>query len=235
MPSQITDVPIISDPVNVVLQRRFLDRARAVAVYAQGTMAAELPTHQGSDTIKWRRYENISPSVTALAELTGNLSFTARSSVVPSITDVTGTVARYGQFFATNEEVDLINPTEQEAELIDVLPIAAGRSLTRLIRNEMEDNLTAIRAGSAASDGAIVKKLLGDTVAKGVNVLQNNEAMMFYPETGGNTNVGTSPLRWSFLGFTHVNVEYDIRKHAGFVPAESYMNQAQTYMNEIGM
>src|SRR3990167_4170045 len=115
MAATITEtVNNITDPVNVVLQARFLDRAHQVCIFAQGTVAAELPTHEGSDVVKWRRYENISPSVTNLSEQTTTLSITARDAAVPSITDVTATVKRYGQHFLINEEVDLINPRQQE-------------------------------------------------------------------------------------------------------------------------
>ena len=234
MASQITDTAIISDPVNVVLQRRFLARAKQVAPYFQGTKPGEQITHGGSNTAKWRRYEQLSPSTSALAEQTGNLSFTARTADVPSISDVTATVARYGQFFVLNEEIELINPTAQSNELMDVLGEAAGRSINRVARNEMEDNATQILAGGAASATAIVSVLTRSGVRNTVNTLQRNSARKFTPMTLGDRNINTSPVRASYIGIVHVDVEEDVRDASGFIAAESYGNQTELFLNEFG-
>tara|TARA_Y100000310_G_scaffold343439_1_gene451079 strand:+ start:8760 stop:9833 length:1074 start_codon:yes stop_codon:yes gene_type:complete len=234
MASQITDTAIITDPVNVVLQALFLDRAKQVAPYFQGTVPGRLITHQGSNTAKWRRYEQLTPTTTALSEQTGNLSFTARTASVPSITDVTATVSRYGQFFVLNEEIDLINPTEQENELVEVLGEAAGRSLNRVTRNEMEDNSTQILGGGAASASAIVVGLQKDGIRNVQNTLQRNSARKFTPMTLGSTNINTSPITAAFVGFCHYDVEEDVRELSGFVGSESYGSQTDLFLNEFG-
>ena len=67
-----------------------------------------------------------------------------------------------------------------------------------------------------------------------VNVLQNNSAMKFTPESGGSQNVGTSPMRPGFWGMCHVDVEEDIRDLAGFIPVENYTSQVATVSGEFG-
>ncbi len=231
-----TDTSIITDPVNVVLQQRFLIRAQQNAPYLAGTMPGRHPTFQGSDTAKWRRYENLTveQNPTPLAELTGSVAFPTRSASTPTITDVTATVAKYGKYFALNELVDLVNPTTQDNELVDVLGINAGRTINILTRNEMEDNSTIIRAGGAASDTAIVSDTTATNIRQAGNQLARNSALKFTAMTLGSRNISTSPIRAAFWGKCHVDVEEDIRDVASFVPAEQYGSQTTLAQGEFG-
>ena len=52
--------------------------------------------------------------------------------------------------------------------------------------------------------------------------------------TMGSQNYATSPTRAAFIGFCSVDVEPDVRDHAGFLDVEKYAGQISTYMNEIG-
>lgn len=234
MASQITDTDIISNPVDVVLQARFLARAQQVCIYFAGTQPGMLDLHRGSRTAKWRRYEQLNPSTSSLAQLDGNLSFPLRDAVVPSITDITATVLRYGQHFVINEEVDLTNPTGQDMELTDVIAEAGGRSMNRLMRDEMEDNSTKIRAGGVGADASIVSALSLNDVRNVFNTLQRNSARVFTPETTGSTNYNTAPIRPAYWGFCHVDVEQDVRSMAGFIDAVAYSGQTRTAPNEFG-
>lgn len=234
MTTQITDLDVITRPVDVVLQARFLARANQACIYAAGTQPGTLERHRGSNVAQWRRYEQLTPSTSALTELNGNVAFPTRDGVIPSITDVEATVARYGQHFVLNEETDLVNPTQQENELIDVLAQAAGRSINYVIRNEMEDNSTQIRSGGVAADGSIVTKLQRNDIRKAVNTLQRNAGRQYMPVVPPDPRYNTSPTRAAFLGFCHVDVEQDIRDMAGFIDVVSYMGQTVTFPNEIG-
>lgn len=236
----ITTSSTISAPVNVVFQETLLRNAKANCPYFAGSTPAEISEHMGTFTAKWRRIENLTPVTTALAELTGAVTFPTRQESQPSITDTSATVSKYGNFFFLNEEVDLINFTGQTDKLMEVLGINAGQSLNRLQRNVLEDNLTAILGGSATTATGIsgtptasgfIKR---SDIANLQNTLQRNIAMKFTPQTTGSTNVGSTPIRASFLGMTHVDVEEDLRTLTGFNSVETYAGQIETYDGEIG-
>jgi len=234
MVSQITDTPILTQPINVAFQTNFLARALALAPYFIGSKPGVINSHSGTFTISWRRIENVTPTITALTELNGNVAFPTRDSIVPSTTNVQATLLKFGQYFVVNEEADLINFNGQTQELIDVLATSGGRSLNFLQRNELEDNATAILAAGAASATAIVTKLSRNDIRNAVNTLDRNVALHFTPITTGSQNVGTTPMRPSYWGLCHPDVEQDIRDMSGFIAAESYAGQTQTATGEFG-
>lgn len=234
----LTTTTEIAGPVNVVFQVNLLRRASALLSYFAGTMPASIGEHQGTFTAKWRRFDNLTAQTTPLAELTGPVALPTRQGSQPSITDITATVQKYGNFFLLNEEVDLINFNGQAEELSSVLGHNAGTSLNRLQRNEMEDNSTILLAGGAttatdlsATGGAHISLT---EIARTVNALNNQDAMKFVPMTTGSRNIGTSPIRSAYWGQCHVDVEEDIRNLTGFNAVETYASQTMTAPGEFG-
>jgi N4-gp56 family major capsid protein len=172
-----------------------------------------------------------------LAELTGSVAFPTRSAVQPSVTDLDATVSKYGNFFYLSEEVDLVNFNGQGEKLSEVLGINAGRSLNRLQRNVLEDNLTTIIGGTgttATNAGGGTAGITLSDITVGNNALNNNDASKFMPMTEGALQIGTSPIREAYWGITHVDAEEDIRLLTGFTPVENYAGQTETAQGEFG-
>lgn len=233
--AHITSTTDLAAPINFALMDDlFLDRAKQALVYLVATHNGELTEGDGSLTVKWRRYEQQSPTTTALTQPTGNVAFPVRAAKTPSLSDVTGTVAHYGAYFLLNREVNIVNPRGYEMELTEVLAEMAGRSLNRLCRDEMEDNATTVRAGGAGADNAIVDPITVNGIAGVVRTLKNNSAMRFTGPVGASTGIGTTPLKQAYLGFCHVDVAMDIERLAGFKSVESYSDQTPAFPNEIG-
>jgi N4-gp56 family major capsid protein len=233
MVAQITDTDIITTPVNVKFQTTLLRQARALCPYFAGTMASNLQQNQGTFTAKWRRYENVTPTTTPLTELNGNVSFPTRDSIVPTITDVTSQVLKYGQYFVVNEEVDTMRFDSEVAGLAKVLGISAGRSLNQLQRNEAEDNSTQkFTNGTATSEVNTV--IDQNALRQAYNFLERQDAMPFTPMTQGSTNINTSPIRPAYWGLCHPDVELDIRDISGFIGVERYAGQIATEQGEFG-
>lgn len=229
----ITTVTQIAAPVNVVLQRSFLEKARSRCTYFVGSKPASVAEHAGSFTAKWRRYENLTPATTALTALTGTESYPTRTAVQPSVTDITKAVSKYGNHILLNEEVDLVNPSGQSMELAEVMGINAGQSLNRLQRDELEDNATQLYA-NGASDAAVNTVIAGNDIDLAVNVLDRNDAVKFTPMTTGSRNIGTAPIRDAYWGLCHTDVEYDIRNITGFQDVVTYASQTDTAPGEFG-
>lgn len=229
-----TDVEL-TKPVNAVFVQTFLRRAQQHLPYFLGTSPGTLTKQKGTSTIKWRRIEQETPSVTALSELTGTAAYMqGRDADTPTFTDVTATVAKYGQFYIVNEEVDLYNPNGTTNELIDVLGESAGRSLNQLMRDVEEDNATQRFAGNVASIGAVNAKVSTGDLDRVINELTRNSARVFAPMTTGSTNVSTAPILPSYWGFVHPDVAYDISKLTGFISVANYAGQTSTVPGEFG-
>lgn len=238
-----TDVEL-QKPLNAVLEQTFLRNAKARCPYFAGTVPGSIQRQGGSATIKWRRINTtadpggtgIGPSTTALAELTGTASFMmGRDSATAAFTDVTATVAKYGQFYILNEEVDLFTGwSTQDDKLMETLGIVAGRSLNRLQRDIVEDNATAVFAGGVASDGAVVTSVATSDLDGVILTLNTNSALTFTPMTTGSQNIGTTPILPAYWGICHPHVAADISKLTGFTSIEKYAGQVATAPFEFG-
>lgn len=225
----------LQKPVNVVFNQTFLRRAQQMAPYFMGTMPGQINRQQGTSTIKWRRIEQETPTTTALTELTGNASYMqGRNADVPSFTDVTATLAKYGQFYIVNEEVDLYNPNGTTMELVAVLGESAGRSLNQLMRDVGEDNATKRYAGNVASDGVVIAAPVVNDLNRIINELTVQSARMFSPMTTGSQNIGTAPILPSYWALCHPDVAVDISGLTGFKSVETYAGQTATVMGEFG-
>lgn len=233
MPNTITDTTAIAAPVNVVFQQTLLRNAKARAPYFLGSAPANIQHHSGSFKAKWRRINNLTPTTTALSELATLVAPARTTSVEPTVSNITATVSKYGQYLVLNEEADLVNFNGQTDKLVEVMGISAGRSLNMLQRNEMEDNATAVFANGSAATAVNTIMSRGD-IRNVVNTLNRNSAMKFTPETNGSSNFNTSPIRDSYWGLCHSDVEEDIRQMTGFVGCESYGSQTKTETGEFG-
>ncbi len=236
----LTTTTEIAGPVNVVFQVNLLRNAKALAPYFLGTTPAEIAEQSGTFTAKWRRIENLTPVTTALAELTGSANFPTRTAVQPTVTDITATVSKYGNFIYLNEEVVLKNFTQQGAKLSEIMGMNAGQSLNRLQRNIAEDNGTQLFSASAttATDVILTASASGDmtltAISTAVNALNRNDALKFLPMTMGDRDIGTSPQRSAFWGICHVDTEEDIRGLTGFTAVETYAGQTSVAQGEFG-
>jgi N4-gp56 family major capsid protein len=233
----------VQKPVNVIYNQMLLRNARPLAPYFVGTMPGSIQKNGGTATIKWRRYNTsadnasgIAPTTTPLSELTGVASYMqGRDSSTVHFTDVTATVAKYGQFFILNEEVDVFLPNGTMAGITNTLAISAGRSLNQLQRDQVEDNATLVYAGNAASDAAVVDKMKLGAIESVVNTLGRNSALPFTPMSNGSTIEGSTPILPGYWGLCHTDVAYDIEKLATFVPVSKYAQHTATVPGEFGL
>lgn len=230
-----TDTTVLTKPINAIFQQTFLRRAQQVCPYFTGSQPGSLAKQGGTATVKWRRVEQLSPSTSALSELTSTVSFMGgRSSVTPSITDVLATVSKYGQYYLVNEEVDLYNPNGTTNELMGTLGESAGRSLNQLQRNTMEGSATLRYANNVASKAAVHAIITTGVLNRCVNELSKQSARTFTGMTSGSTNIGTVPILPSYWAICHPDVAADIAALTGFTSVEKYNSQVAIMDGEFG-
>jgi N4-gp56 family major capsid protein len=236
-------ISTVQGPVNYVLMEELLSAARKRLPYFNGTLPGKLDKMQGSASVKWRRIENLSAATTALSENTEGTTPAfgfGRSTVRPSITDVTVAIAKYGNAISLTEEIDLFNVNSNSLALMDTMGANAGESLNTLMRDIFNGESVIVRNGagsagtSAATYSSVAASISLNDIKYTVNQLNRNSAMKFTPAGFGSTNVGTSPIRQSYYGICHVDVEEDIRGLTGFIPVEQYGGYTETEPGEFG-
>lgn len=232
----------VTAPVNFVLMKALLSAARKKLPFFNGTLPGELSKGQGSASVKWRRIENLNASTTALSEITGTAAaFLGRDAVQPTITDVTQAIAKYGNLILTTEEIDLFNVNSKAAQLMDTLGANAGESLNLLMEAAFSSGVVSGMtrfsngsAGGAATISTVTSAITLTDIKFMVNKLNRNSARPFTSMATGSQNIGTSPVRSSFYGIAHVDVEEDIRGLSGFIPVEQYGGYTETMPFEFG-
>ncbi len=224
----------VGAPLDVVLMRQLLAAARRTLPYINGAMPGELERQGGSMTVKWRRIENLAANTTALGEVATAAFQMGRTPVTPTITDLTVAVQKYGNFMNVGEEVDIANINSTSLELMDTLGENAGHSINLLQRDVYNALTTNRHAGGVANTSSIVTALALNDVKYSNNQLQRNSGLKFFPMNTGGTKIGSSPIRASYFGICHSDVEEDIRGHTGFVGVEQYGGYTQTFEGEFG-
>lgn len=229
-------------PVNFVLMKGLLQAARKKLPYFNGTLPGQLDKNGGSASVKWERINNLTATTTALGEIQGNAAFLyGRALVTPTVSNVTVAMAKYGTAIQLTEEIDIYNVNTRAMKFMDTLGANAGESLNAL--------MFAVYQGAGASQTRISNNAVGGAVGVSntafsisltdikfaVNGLNGAAAMPFTPMGTGSVNVGTLPIRSSYYGICHVDVEEDIRGLTGFIPVEQYAGYTETLPFEFGV
>ncbi len=226
----------VTAPVNFVLMKGLLSAARKKLPYFNGTLPGSLEKSQGSASVKWRRIENLNAVSSALSEVTGTAAaFLGRDAVQPTITDVTVAMAKYGNAILVTEEVDLFNVNSKSAQLMDVLGANAGESLNVLMRDVYNTGFTQVRyASGVASDSVVTAAITANDIKYAVNLLNRNSAMTFTPMGTSRDAYNNQPIRSSYYGVCHPDVEEDIRGLTNFIGVEQYGGYTETMPFEFG-
>lgn len=232
----------VQKPVNVIYQQSILRNAQMNATYFTGATPASVSQHKGSFTALWRRYNTsadhasgVAPSTTALSELTTTAAYgQGRDSNTVHFSNVTAAVAKYGQYFILNEEVDLMVPNADMMAISNVMGITAGRAANFLHRNTLEDNVTLHYAGNVASRGAVATSVAEGDLDYAINVLDRNYAQVFNAMGMGSEKANTSPLLPSFWAHCHPDVAYNVSRLTGFVSAKAYGAYTDLAPGEFG-
>lgn len=218
--------------VSYQLMKGLLSAARKKLPFYNGTLAGELAKNGSTASVKWERIENLTAATTTLTEKVGTTTFPIRDTVLPTVSNVTAAMLKKGNAIALTEEIDLYQMNMRAAKFIDTLGANAGESLNVLMET-IYATASLVRysngsAGGATADTNVTSAITATDIKYAVNQLNRNSAMQFTTPAYGSQNIGTSPVRSSYYGICHVDVEEDIRGLTGFIPVEQYGGYTET-------
>ncbi len=222
--------------VNYHLMSTLLLAAKVRAPFLNGTTPGKLGTNQGTDSVKWERIENLTKVTTPLAELTGALTLPTRSGVVPSITPITAAMLKYGNTIYLTEELDLMSVNARAAKFMLALGENAGATYNELMADVYQGvSSDQTRFGNGVSTLlTIITDFVAGDIKWAENLLNRQGGAKFYADANGSTNVGSSPVRNSYMGICHVDVAVDIRDISNFISVEQYGGYTETFPFEFG-
>jgi len=123
-----TTLTQVTAAVNNFYDRTMLKAARPLLVHTRWAQVRDIPRNN-SLVIKFRRYSLLSAATTALSE-----GVTPSGSQL-SITDVSATVAQYGDFVTLTDQLVFSTLDPVLTETADVLGQQAGNSLDQICRD----------------------------------------------------------------------------------------------------
>jgi len=206
--------------------RVFLTRAKPLLLFSLFGQNRPLKT-KNSKIIKFRKYNALAASTTPLTE-----------GVTPagndlSVTDMTATVAQYGDYIKITDMVDLTNPDPVLTEGAQVLGDQAGLSIDTLVRDVLVAG-TSVAYSNGANRAAVNTIIDKTMIAKRVRLLKNQNARKISAMLSAGVGFNTTPINSAYIGFIHPDVGYTVKGLTGFVPVEKYPSQGQVLPGEIG-
>lgn len=163
-------------PVQVYYDKVFLDRAKIELRHDFGAQVRNIPLNSGA-VIRFSRFSPLAIITTALSEATNP------SEVAMTSTQVSATIAEYGNVTNVSSLFSMTQIDEGLKEHIEVHGQNAGESIDQLIRAELASGATAqYPAGAAVSNISCIHYsdvLTGLEIRKAVRTLKVNKAMRF--------------------------------------------------------
>ena len=224
-----TTLTEVTAAVNNFYDRTMLKAARPLLLHLKWGQVRDLPA-KNTLVIKFRRYTLLSAATTPLSE------GTTPSGSQLSVTDVTATVAQYGDFVTLTDLLMLTTLDPLLTETADVLGQQAGNSLDQLCRDVIIAGTTVQYASTSTSRVTVTSsmKLNRDEVRQAVRTLQSNDAKKVTRMVNPSTGFNTSPINAAFIGIVTENTLYDLKDENGWVPVEEYASQKDVMEGEVG-
>lgn len=206
-----------------------LKAARPLLLHLKWGQVRDIPTGN-TLVIKFRRYTLLSAATTALSE-----GVTPSGSQL-SITDVTATVAQYGDFVTLTDLLVLTTLDPVLTETADVLGQQAGNTLDILTRDVITAGTTIQYAAGATTTGTVTASMKFNRaeVKEAVRTLRGNDAKRVTRMVSPTTGFGTSPIDAAYVGIVTENTAFDLSDENGWVPVEEYASQKDVMEGEIG-
>jgi N4-gp56 family major capsid protein len=216
----------ISPRTNVFAAADMLAHAEPVSVLAKFGMTKPLPQNK-TDTIKFRRAVPL-PALTApLAEgvtpATGSMQYE----------DVSVQILQWGAVYGIT---DKIADTHEDPVLQDNAMLCgeqAQKTLEAIIWGKIKAGTTVYYANGTQRTDVNTTVSIND-VRKVVRYLQAQKGKKLTTILSGDPAFNTSPIEAAYVGFTHTDMQADIRTLPGFVPVAEYGSQKSLVPEEFG-
>ena len=180
--------------------RDLLYRAQAAQVFYDAGQKKNLRKNDGN-TIRWRRFNALTVSTTALTE-----GVTPASTAL-SQSEVTATLAQYGAYGEVSDMLDLVGIDPVIAESVRVFGQHAGESVETLVVNVMKAGTSVLYAtGSSRGSQAASNTITVALIRKAVRNLDRNNTMRF---SGAEQNKKIA--QGNYYIFLHPNAVYDLK------------------------
>lgn len=222
----ITEVP---SGVNNFYDKNMLVRAVSNFVHTMWAQVRDIPKNS-SEVVKFRRYGNLSAATTALTE-----GVTPSGSQL-SVTDITATVAQYGDFVTMSDKLQFTTLDPLLTETSEILGDQAGDTIDQLTRDVLVAGTTVQYASTAVSRVTVAAAMVlnATEVREAVMTLQTNKAKPITRMIDPADAYNTTPLDACYVGIIHPRTLRDLKGDSAFIPVQKYPSQQTVMPGEKG-
>lgn len=222
----LTTTSTISSGVQEYYDKLFLAVATPLLTHSLWAQQRSMKSASGN-TIRFRRYGQLSNA----SQLTEGVTPAGKQL---SATDLTATVAQYGDYVTLTDEVMVLQPDPNIQDAVEVLAKQEHKTTDELMRDIMLACNSVYYANDVATQSDIVARFAAADVKKIIRSMKGLDAVLITEMITASTGIGTTPLAPAFVGVTHSDAEGDISDIDGFVPVANYASQKTVMDGEIG-
>ena len=196
-------------------------------IHSIPVMRRRMPSNGGT-TLRMSRYNRLPTSPVPL----GNTGVTP-PSVDAERVDIDVRMQFYGQWIAVSEQVTL----QVQDPVLTSLGVRLGASMRetedQLIRDMLAGTAAMINCVGGVS-GDAPTELAESDISAVISTLLGYNAKSVAQTIKGSTQIGTNPIRNSYVALAHSNMSQDLENIAGFTYASAYPSQANILPSEWG-
>lgn len=222
-----TTISQVAPGVQAFYDRNLLTRAQPNDVHGRYGQKRPIATRSGNQ-IKFRRYSQLAAATTALIE-----GVTPAGSSL-AVTDLTSTLAQYGDYVTLSDMVSLTNQDPIVTEATDVLGDQAGTTIDQIRRDVLVAGTNVAYANAVANRLALIAKITGPDLDKAIRYLKGQNAKFMKEGIPPGDSIGTGAIRKAFIAIIHPDVEFDVEAITGFRSVSDYPAQMGVMEDEIG-
>lgn len=179
-------------------------------------------------TMIWRRYERLDLATSTLTE---GINPSSRSKTK---TDVSATIAPYGDYIEDTDFLILTQPEAVQTENTELLGQQMGETFDQIARDRYATatNIVYPNGSSTVTVTQIVDKNDLDRIYR---LVRNNRAKTFVPQMMASQKIGSGSIMPAYWGLCHEDNAFDLRHCDDFVLASDYgSGNGASVVKEIG-
>lgn len=217
---------VIQPALQVYYDRNLLDRAIPADIHGRFGQVRPLSTRSGNQ-IKFRRYESLNAATTPLVE-----GVTPSGSQITT-TDVTATLAQFGDYVNVSDLVDLTNQDAVLTEVGMVLGEQAGVTVDQVRRDVLVAGTNAIFTNSTVRTN-LNTVLSSVALRTAIRFLGRQNGKYVKNIIPADTNIGTVGIRSAYIGLVHPDTEAQMESIPGYIPVTEYSDAMKAEDDECG-
>lgn len=228
MPGNTTRTTISAE-VDAAYQRTLLDRVTNNFVYTKWAQVRDISKGAGTNTVRFRRYGNLTAATTALTE-----GVTPSGSQL-SVTAITATTNQYGDYVVLTDKLMMETQDPILTETSEILGDQASDTFDQITRDVLAAGTSVFYANGVGGRASVAANVAVADYRKIARALRKNNAKKISQIINAGTGVGTTPVKAAFVALISPDTHYDLKGTTGFIPVAQYSaNQTLLDPNEVG-